>query len=423
MRQKQEAQMKAWNELTHFAGFDWAKDHHDVVVMDRQGQIVLEFKFEHTAAGWQEFGRKLNELGTVAVAIETSQGPAVEKLLELGFTVYPMHPKSAQRYRDRKIPSGNKTDRMDAWSFADALRVDGQGWKALAETDPMIQELRLLCRDEVELIEQRTALVNQLQECLQGYYPAALEAFDDWTAPYAWAFVERFPTPGALVKAGKRQWEKFLHTQKIYRPETYEKRIQCFRSADQFCGRAPVTSAKSLLAVSLAKMLRTLEQQLAEYRQRIEQLFKKHPDHELFGSLPGAAKKLAPRLLSEIGSDRDQFDDPEILQCLAGAAPVTYQSGQIYKVRIRWHCNKHLRHAVHLWANSTVKVCGWAAAYYKAHRDKGQSHACALRCLAKRWLKVLWKMWQTKRCYNEELHHADQVKHGSWVVTQLSSGE
>jgi transposase len=418
MRQKAEPKMKAWNELTHFAGFDWAKNHHDVVAVDREGRIATEFQFEHTAAGWQEFGRKLKELGAVAVAIETSQGPVVEKLLELGLTVYPMHPKSAQRYRDRKIPSGNKTDRKDAWSFADALRVDGQGWRALSPTDPIIQELRLLCRDEVGLIEQRTALINQLEECLQGYYPAALQAFDDWTAPYAWAFVERFPTPAVLVKAGKRQWEKFLHTHQIYRPETYEKRIECFQKADQFCGGAAVTSAKSLLAVSLAKMLRALEQQLAEYRARIQQLFRKHPDHELFGSLPGAGDKLAPRLLSEIGSDRSLFSDPEILQCLSGAAPISYQSGQIWKVYIRWHCNKHLRHAVHLWANCSRKTCGWAAAYYKAHRAKGHSHACALRCLAKRWLKILWKMWQTNLCYNEQLHHANQVKHGSWVVSE-----
>lgn len=408
--------MTTWNEVTHFVGFDWAKAHHDVVVVDREGRIVSEFRFDHTAAGWEEFGRKIKALGTVAVAIETSQGAAVERLLGLGCLVYPMHPKSAQRYRDRKVPSGNKTDRVDAWSFADALRLDGQGWKALGITDPIIQELRLLCRDEVALIEQRTTLVNQLQQSLQEYYPAALEAFDDWTADYAWAFVKKFPTPAALVKAGKRQWEKFLHVHRIYRPETYEKRIKCFETADQFCGGATVTSAKSLLAVSLAKMLETLEQQLTEYRARIQELFKKHPDHDLFGSLPGAAEKLAPRLLSELGSDREQFPDPQTLHCISGVAPVTYQSGQVHRVHVRWHCNKHLRHAVHLWANSSLKRCPWAASYYKAHRDKGQSHASALRCLAKRWLKILWKMWQTKTCYDPELHQANQLKHGSWVL-------
>jgi hypothetical protein len=51
-----------------------------------------------------------------------------------------------------------------------------------------------------------------------------------------------------------------------------------------------------------------LEDRLAEYRKRIEELFRSHPDHELFGSLPGAGSKLAPRLLAEIGDDRERFE-------------------------------------------------------------------------------------------------------------------
>jgi hypothetical protein len=45
--------------------------------------------------------------------------------------------------------------------------------------NPKTQELRLFRRDEMSLIEQRTTLVNQFQQALHEYYPAALEAFDD----------------------------------------------------------------------------------------------------------------------------------------------------------------------------------------------------------------------------------------------------
>jgi transposase len=76
------------------------------------------------------------------------------------------------------------------------------------------------------------------------------------------------------------------------------------------------------------------------YRAQIEKLFAQHPDHDLFGSLPGAGPKIAPRLLGEIGSDRSRFEDPSALQCLAGTAPVSYQSGQIHKVYLRRHCKQ-----------------------------------------------------------------------------------
>ena len=151
--------------------------------------------------------------------METSQGFVVEQLLESGVAVYPISTTSAKAYCQRKVP----TDHVDAWSLADALRVDGHGWKALAKEDPLVAELRLLCRDEVALIEEHTALINQLQSALREYYQASLEAFEDWTLPSAWAFVEAFPTPQALVSAGKRKWEKFLHTQQLARPPDLSK--------------------------------------------------------------------------------------------------------------------------------------------------------------------------------------------------------
>jgi hypothetical protein len=103
----------------------------------------------------------------------------------------------------------------------------------------------------VTLIEQRTALSNQLQQALAEYYPAALEAFTDWTLDFTWDFVIEFSTPQHLVKAGKRRWEKFLHTHKLWRPETAEKRLKIFAQADQFKASDGILRAKSQLALCL----------------------------------------------------------------------------------------------------------------------------------------------------------------------------
>ena len=416
----------SWEQRKYYLGLDWAKQEHEIVVVDGDGRIMLETRIKHTAEGWHHLREKLvvlagPDLSFVAATIETNRGPAVERLLELGCAVYPINPNAAQCYRGRKAPSGSKTDRLDALSFADALRTDGHGWRPLNPEDPKTQELRLLCRDEMSLIEQRTTLVNQLQQALHEYYPAALEAFDDWTSLSSWAFLERFPTPQALKKAGKRHWEKFLHTHRLYRPETYQKRLEIFAGATEFCGSQAVTNAKSMLAVSLAKQLRLLEQQLKAYREHIDKLFQEHPDYTIFDSLPGVGEKLGPRLLSECGEDRDRFEDHEALQCYAGTAPVSFQSGQINRVRFRYACNKNLRTAVHLWANLSRKKCVWAQVYYHQKRLEGKSHACALRCLGQRWLKILWKMWQTKTPYDEQMHTRNQIKHGSWVLALTAS--
>ena len=120
--------------------------------------------------------------------------------------------------------------------------------------------------------------------------------------------------------------------------------------------------------------------------------------------------------MSEIGGNRAEYPDAQSLQCVAGTAPVSFESGQVHRAKIRWHCNRHLRYAVHLWADCSRKFCAWAQAYYQAQRGKGKSHACALRCLGQRWLKILWRMWQSGQTYDETRHALNQQKHGSWVL-------
>jgi transposase len=399
-----------------FGGLDWASQKHSVVVVDSAGKVIEDFEIEHSALGWKKFRQRLQPYGSIPFAIETSQGAAVEQLLEAGMIVYPLNPKSAQAYRERKAPSGVKDDQLDAWSFADALRVDGQNWKALRPEDPLIKELRLLCRDEVSLIEQRTAFINQLRQALGEYYPVALEAFEDWTSVSAWMFLQRFPRPQLLQQAGKRQWEKFLHTRRLWRTDSGPRRMELFAHATEFGSSQATTSAKSLLAQSLVQMLFAIEKQLGVYRKRIEELFARHPDHDLFGSLPGAGAKIAARLLAEIGDDRTRFgDDPQNLQCLGGTAPVTRRSGKRRHCHQRWACNKHLRHAIHLFAEHSVSRCAWADIYYHHHRQKDHSHANALRRLSHRWLKIIHKMWLDRTPYDPELHHRNQLKHGSWI--------
>jgi transposase len=412
-----------WLAHRAFGGLDWASQTHAVILVNAQGRVVEDFEIDHSALGWKKFRERLQPYGSIPFAIETSQGAAVEQLLEAGMEVYPLNPQSAQAYRERKAPSGVKDDRLDAWSFADACRVDGHGWKPLRPEDPLIKELRLLCRDEVTFIEQRTAFINQLRQALAEYYPTALEAFEDWGSPAAWRFLQRFPTPKLLEQAGKRRWERFLHAERLWRAESGPRRLECFTHATDFCSGEPTTKAKSQLALSLVQVLLAVEKQLQHYRKRIEDLFQRHPDHDLFGSLPGAGPKLAPRLLSEIGDDRARFgDDPQALQCLAGTAPVTRRTGKArtdpprWPCHQRWACNKHLRYVMHLFAEQTISRCAWAEIYYRHHRDRGQSHANALRRLGQRWLKIIHRMWMDRKPYDAMYHNQNQLKHGSWIL-------
>jgi hypothetical protein len=73
-----------------------------------------------------------------------------------------------------------------------------------------------------------------------------------------------------------------------------------------------------------------------------------------------------------------------------------------------------------LWADLSRKRNPWAQAYYAGKRAEGQSHANALRCLGKQWLKILWRLWQDRKLYDEQIHLQSVQKHGSWVHAQLN---
>ena len=165
-------------------------------------------------------------------------------------------------------------------------------------------------------------------------------------------------------------------------------------------------------------MLTTLQKQIDQYRERIGTTFRSHPDHDIFGSLPGAKDILAPRLLAELGTVREEFPDADALMCQAGVSPVSFQSGQIKRARLRRACNKVLRHTVHLWADASRKTCQWAQAYYAIKRGEGRSHAEALRCLGKRWLKILWALWQFNERYNEQtyLNSLQRRDSATWIA-------
>jgi hypothetical protein len=134
----------------------------------------------------------------------------------------------------------------------------------------------------------------------------------------------------------------------------------------------------------------------------------------------------------------NSHESAEALQCYAGTAPLTKKSGKSRFVHVRRACNKVLRATVHLWADQSRQKCAWADVYYQQKKAQGQRHAQALRCLGQRWLKIWWRMWQDRVCYDvgrpsllppqwwrlwqdrvcydEALHMLSLAKSGSWVI-------
>jgi len=243
--------------------------------------------------------------------------------------------------------------------------------------------------------------------------------FRDWTKRTAWDFILTFPTPESLATARAQKLYGFLRRHGIGLGPRWRASVEARGRATDWPTDEATVRAKSFLAVTLAKQLRALEPALEEYRARIEERFAAQEDSALFQSLPGAGPKLAPRLACAFGTDRNRFASARSLQQLSGTAPVTKQSGRRKQVKMRRACRKEFRATLHLFAFQTISRSAWARVYYDLARRRGQSHALALRNLANKWLKIIYRMWQTRQPYDEQLYIRQLIRKRSAVALEM----
>jgi hypothetical protein len=395
-----------------FAGIDWADTHHDALVIDETGQRAGSLRVAHTKAGIEELKRFLLGIAKtpdqLACIVETSQGLLITALLEAGFTVYPVNPKTVDRRRNGAFV---KTDAVDAYLLAKTGRADLADLRPLKPDTSVIAELKLLTRDQDSLIQSQTRLVNQLTACLKTYYPVALTLFSKLHQRSTLVFLQTYPTPAAAMTASREAIEALLRKEHHPHPAQVAQHIVQALQEPQLMADAATARAKSRLMLALISQLLPLVVQIAQYDKEIARLFLSHDDHEVFSSLPRAGKRLAPRLLAEIGEDRTRYADAANLQALAGTAPVAFQSGNYAKAHKRYACLKPLRNALYQFAWQSTLEEAWAVAYYRRKRAEGKSHTMAVRALANVWVRIIYAMWLNHTCYDPATFEAAQRAH------------
>jgi transposase len=402
-----------------YCGIDWANDHHDALSIDEHGQQLGSIRVAHSPDGLSQLDSYLERIAgpggkdQLACIVETTHGLLIAHLLEQGWAVYPVNPRTVER---RRAPSGAKTDTIDAYLLAKTGRADFADLRRLNPDSEQIQELKTLTRDQDGLVQMQTRLVNQLTACLKAYYPVGLELFGKLQQPSTLTFLRAYPT---LQAARSASVEELAATLKQARyPGATQKAQEIVRHLQQPCLHASevTTRTKSRLMLALVDQLEPLLKQIAEYDKEIERLFLMHADSELFQSLPRAGQRLAPRLLAELGDDRTRYDSASSLQALAGTSPVLFQSGTYQKAHRRLGCIKPWRNALQQFAWQSTHSEAWAKEYYQRKRTEGKSHTVAVRALANVWARILYAVWKTKEPYQTTIFEQARLTHAPRVA-------
>jgi transposase len=392
-----------------FVGIDWASERHAVCVLDDAGNKQVSFQIGHTADGLDQLIARLGRLGdpaTLPVAIERPDGRLVDRLLEAGHPVVAVQPNAIKAWRDPEILSGAKNDPGDAQLLAEYLRLGRHRLRVLQPFSAETPALRAVVRTRDDLVDQRTAATNQLGACLEAFWPGATHVFADLASPITLDFLARYPTPESAASLGERRMAACLTKHGDSGRRAPGELLARLRAAPPgLCGTVEVEARRDAV-LALVRVLRALVAAIKDLDRAVVAHLGEHPDAEIFTSLPRSGRINAAQVLAEWGDCRPAYDGPDAVACLAGATPVTRQSGKHTTVSFRWACNKRFRQAICTFADNSRHASPWAAKVYADALARGHDHPHAVRVLARAWIRVIWRCWIDRVPY-------DPAKHGA----------
>lgn len=400
-----------------FVGDDWAEEHHDVEVQDESGQRVRA-RLPEGVVGIAKLHELIGRLAPedlpaeqVLVGIETDRGPWVAALVAAGYTVYAVNPMQVARYRERVGTSGAKSDARDAHALADMVRTDAHQLRAVAGDSPEVEAIKLTARAHQNLIWDRHRQVMRLRAALRDYFPAAVEAFDDLTAPEALELLALAPDPATAKRLSRSKITAALTRARRHHAAAKAEAIQAVLRAEQLTHQPPALVAGYAATVTAAvAIIGVFNTQIAALQGQVEQHFGRHRDVEIYRSQPGLGEVLGARVLGEFGDDPTRYAGARSRKNYAGNSPITRASGKKKNVIARWVRNTRLADPLHQQAFSALTASPGANAYYRALRARGTGHHAALRQLSNRLVGILHGCLKNRTLYDEQTAWAHHLK-------------
>ena len=402
-----------------FVGDDWAEDHHDVELQDEAGGRLRRARLPEGVAGVARLHELIGEHLTedagpeeVAIGIETDRGPWVQALVAAGYVVYAVNPRQVARYRERHGTSGAKSDAGDAHTLADMIRTDRHQLRPVAGDSEQAQAVKVVARAHQTLIWERHRHMLRLRTALREFFPAALDAFGDLTAPDALELLGRAPDPDSAARLTPAQVITALRRARRRKPEEKAAAIIAVLRAGQLGQPPAVAAAYAATVRSLARIITAFNAEITAMEEQVTACFGQARDAEIYLSQPGLGKILAARVLGEFGDDPARYASAKARKNYAGTSPVTRASGKKKTVLARFIHNDRLVDALHQQAFCALTASPGARAYYDQLRGRGQGHHAALRQLSNRLVGILHGCLKTGTLYDEHTawahHNHDQ---------------
>ena len=236
---------------------------------------------------------------------------------------------------------------------------------------------------------------------MREFFPAALDAFEDLTAPDALELLAKASDPESAARLTRTQITAALRrARRRHLAERAEQTRTALR-AEQLTQPPAVAAAYAAIVGSQVAVLTVLNAEIATMQGEVAAHFGQHPDAEIYLSQPGLGVILGARVLAEFGDDPHRYADAKARKNYAGTSPITRQSGKQKFVLARYVHNDRLLDALGRQAFSALTASPAARAYYDQLTARGKDHNAALRQLANRLVGILHGCLKTNTPYDE----------------------
>lgn len=387
-------------------GLDWADKKHYLALLLPGAQKPTPHIVEQTPEALDAFFLNLRQQhpgNIIGVCLEQSRGPVIYALMKYDFVViYPVNPRSLSDFRRTFTVSGAKSDPRDGDLLCEIAAKHHQRLRPLKPQDSVTRKLALQVEARRDFVDERTKALNKLGATLKCYYPLFLQLFNDNIgSEMARAFLKRWPNLALLKKAKASALRAFFYAQNSRSEDKIKQRLELIKNASHLTEDPAIIEPLETKAVWLAGQLAVLEKAIADFDEKIRLTFAEHADAWLFRELPGAGAALAPRLAAAFGTSRENWGSASELHCISGVAPVRKQSGKSELVQFRRSRPRFLHQTFVEFAKCSIHYSAWAKILYEHQCKKGKSAFAAIRTVAFKWMRILWRCWMNKTAYDE----------------------
>ncbi|GLY88674.1 IS110 family transposase [Actinoallomurus iriomotensis] len=351
---------------------DIGRQHHHVAVVGIDGERLVS-------------RRVANDESALLLTLLLDHGQKVVYLP--GMTVN----RAAEGYK-----GAGKTDAKDALVITDQARMR-RDLTVLDADDELIVELRLLVARRRDLAADRTRAVTG---CTTSCWPSApaLERALELTTEGPLVLLTGFQTPAALREIGIEGLTDVLRARKVRNAAALAAKAVAAASTQHTT--LPGEQMAARLVAQLAEGVITLNEQLKDVDQLIEDRFRRHPSAEVIISMPGIGVLLGAEFLAATGGDMNRFASADQLAGFAGVIPVPPSSGRVHgNLHRPQRYNRALQRVFYTSALISIQSCPDSRRFYDRKRTEGKRHTQAVLALARRRVNVLRALLRDGRVY------------------------